>query len=35
VAPDCPGDEVAFMEPGGEFDSVLNIGTVIKKRQLK
>ncbi|KAG0126475.1 hypothetical protein HOY82DRAFT_491739 [Tuber indicum] len=38
VAPDWPEDEVAFVEPGGEFDPVLNvhpIGTVRKKRQLK
>ncbi|KAG0639286.1 hypothetical protein HOY80DRAFT_886553 [Tuber brumale] len=38
VAPDWPGDEVALVEPGGEFDSVSNvhsIGTVRKKKQLK
>jgi rRNA-processing protein FCF1 len=38
VAPDWPEDEVAFVEPGGDFDPVLNvhpIGTVRKKRQLK
>ncbi|PWW79037.1 hypothetical protein C7212DRAFT_167186 [Tuber magnatum] len=38
VAPDWPEDEVAFVEPGGEFESALNVhptGTMGKKRQLK
>ncbi|PUU73083.1 hypothetical protein B9Z19DRAFT_1069268 [Tuber borchii] len=38
TVPDWPDDEMTFMEPGEEFDSVLNvnpIGTVRKKRQLK
>ena len=38
TVPEWPGDEMTFVEPGEEFDSILNVnpmGTVKKKRQLK
>ena len=38
TVPDWPDDEMTFVEPGEEFDSVLNVnpmGTIRKKRQLK